>query len=191
MNLLKASATASTYVPVGATVLALSARGGQVFPLDTKSSTIAPRRFFMGGANTMRGYNEEDMIPEDQRAGLVADAAQCRQGGGDPSACNESSNRINGGMRPISTGGQAFVLGKAELRLTLRGNLEGALFTDFGNLWLDPKKVDLLSLRTSVGFGLRFITPIGPAALDVGFNVTPDDRLNEALYAVHFTVGLF
>jgi outer membrane translocation and assembly module TamA len=48
-----------------------------------------------------------------------------------------------------------------------------------------------VDLRANVGIGLRFITPIGPAAVDVGFNVTPDQRLNERLAAPHFTIGLF
>lgn len=191
-NLVKASATASTYFPVGSTVLALSLRGGRVFPLDRTSTTIAPRRFFMGGANTMRGFNEEDMLPEDLRDALVRDAEQCRAAPGSANpACTDASNRINGGLRPISMGGQAFVLGKAELRIPLRGNLEGGLFADVGNLWFDPHQVRFQDLRANVGFGLRFVTPIGPAALDVGFNVTPDERLNEALYAIHFTIGLF
>jgi hypothetical protein len=35
------------------------------------------------------------------------------------------------------------------------------------------------------------VTPIGPAALDIGFNITPDNRLNEAIVEPHFTIGLF
>jgi len=35
------------------------------------------------------------------------------------------------------------------------------------------------------------VTPVGPAALDVGFNLVPDAQLNERLFAVHFTIGLF
>jgi outer membrane protein assembly factor BamA len=144
----------------------------------------------MGGASTMRGFNEEEMIPEDQRAELAAEAAVCR----DPTRaaeCTESGRRIVGGLRPVSPGGQAFVLGKAELRFKLRGNLEGGLFADLGNVWLEPRAARLQDLRANVGFGLRFVTPIGPAALDIGFNITPDERLNETLTAVHFTIGLF
>ncbi len=62
---------------------------------------------------------------------------------------------------------------------------------DLGNLWLDPTQYRLLDLRTNAGVGARFVTPVGPAALDLGFNVEPDDRLNERLLALHFTIGLF
>jgi len=190
-NMVKLSGTTSGYLPIGsATVVALSLRGGRVFPLDGRSRTVIPRRFFLGGATTMRGYGEEEMIQQDVRDQLAAEAQLCAKsftGVG----CTERGRRIADGQRPVSEGGEAFLLGKAELRLRLRGNLEGALFGDVGNLWLDPRHYRLLDLRANVGFGIRFVTPIGPAALDIGFNVTPDDRLNERIIAPHFTIGLF
>jgi outer membrane translocation and assembly module TamA len=45
--------------------------------------------------------------------------------------------------------------------------------------------------RANVGFGLRFVTPIGPAVLDLGFNLSPDPAIHERAAALHFTVGLF
>ena len=62
-NLVKVQGLLSGYVPLGGhSVLALSARAGKVFPLDDRSRTIVPRRFFLGGASTIRGYGEEQMI---------------------------------------------------------------------------------------------------------------------------------
>ncbi len=191
INMVKAWGTVSAYVPVGdATVLALSVRGGRVFPLDADSRTIIPRRFFMGGANTMRGYAEEEMVPQDVRAELAAEARQC-QSSFTGVGCTPRGQSIASGTLPVSEGGEAFVLAKAELRIRLRGSLEAGLFADVGNLWLDPTKVAILDLRTNVGLGLRFVTPIGPAAFDVGFNVQPDHTLNERSWAPHFTIGLF
>jgi outer membrane protein assembly complex protein YaeT len=189
-NELKLTGTGSTYLPVGVTVLALSLRGGRIVPLDSQSQTIVPRRFFMGGAATMRGYAEDDMLPEDVRAVYAAAGDECLKTP-TSTACQGAGGRVAGGMRPVSEGGQMFVLGKAELRMPLRGALEGALFADVGNLWLDPKAARLQDLRVNVGFGLRFVTPVGPAVLDVGFNITPDPRMNEATVAPHFTIGLF
>ena len=186
-NMLKAWGTATGYLSVGpAMVVALSLRGGQVFPLDERSSTVVPRRFFLGGATTMRGYAEEEMVPQDVRTALAAEARQCP--GPD---CSTLGGLIAGGERPVSEGGEAFLLGKAELRMRLRGSLEAGLFADVGNLWLDPRKYELLDLRANVGIGLRFVTPIGPAALDVGVNVQPDRAINERTWAPHFTIGLF
>jgi outer membrane protein assembly factor BamA len=191
-NELKTQLSASTYLPVGATVLALGARFGRIIPLTDESQTIIPRRFFLGGASSMRGYAEETMIPEDLRKPLLAAAKACQVGGPTDPNCTDNGRRILAGEQPVSDGGGAFVLGKVELRVPLRGSLEGALFSDVGNLWNDARNaMRLQDVRMTLGFGVRFVTPIGPAALDVGFNVNRDEQLNESLAAVHFNVGVF
>ncbi|HEX9051616.1 MAG TPA: POTRA domain-containing protein, partial [Anaeromyxobacter sp.] len=190
-DMLKLSGTASGYLGVGTgTVVALSIRGGRVIPLDDESRTPIPRRFFMGGANTMRGFAEEEMVPQDVRGALAAEARQCAtsvSGVG----CTQNGAQIAGGQRPVSEGGETYLLGKAEVRQRLRGSLEAGVFVDVGNLWLDPRNYRLLDLRANVGFGLRFVTPIGPAVLDLGFNLDPDHAINERSVALHFTIGLF
>jgi hypothetical protein len=35
------------------------------------------------------------------------------------------------------------------------------------------------------------VTPIGPAVVDLGVNLDPDDAINERSVAPHFTIGLF
>jgi outer membrane translocation and assembly module TamA len=165
-------------------------RGGRVVPLDDRSRTIIPRRFFLGGATTMRGFADEEMIPQDVRGVLAAEANACRtslSGVG----CTQRGAAIAAGQRPISEGGEAFLLGKVEVRQRLRGSLEAGVFADLGNLWLDPARYRLLDLRANVGFGLRFVTPIGPAVLDLGFNLDPDHAINERSAALQFNVGLF
>jgi outer membrane protein insertion porin family len=190
-NMLKLSGTLSGYLPVGkASVVALSLRGGRVFPLDSASRTIIPRRFFLGGASTMRGFAEEEMIPEDVRGALAAAGRACATsvtGVG----CTAQGSAIAAGQRAISEGGEAFLLVKSEVRLSLTPSVEAGFFVDLGNLWLDPNAFDPLALRTNVGVGLRFVTPVGPAALDFGFNVTPDRAINERVFAPHFSIGLF
>ena len=90
-----------------------------------------------------------------------------------------------------SEGGEAYLLLKGELRIGLSRSVELGLFVDVGNLWANPANFRLLDLRPNAGSGIRFVTPVGPAALDFGFNLLPDNRLNERLWAVHFTIGLF
>ena len=98
---------------------------------------------------------------------------------------------LAGGGTVPSEGGEAFLLFKGELRQTLAGSLELGIFVDLGNLWSSPNRYRLVDLRPSAGFGLRFVTPVGPAALDLGFNLGRDARLNERSFAPHFTIGLF
>jgi outer membrane protein assembly factor BamA len=190
-HMLKLSGTVSGYLPVGrSSVVALSVRGGRVLPLDRDSQTIGPKRFYLGGAATMRGYAEDELVPEDVRPLYLEQARACA-GSVSGAACSESARRIAAGESPTSEGGEAFALAKLELRVPVRGAAELGLFADVGNLWLDPRAASLSRLRLNVGAGLRVATPIGPAALDVGFNVEPDERLAERLWAPHFSIGLF
>ena len=190
-HMLKLSSSVSAYAPLpGETVLALSLRGGRVLPLDPDSQTIGPKRFFLGGASTMRGYGEDEMLPEDLRQPFLQQVRACA-GSLSGAACSEAARQIAAGKTLASEGGEAFVLAKAELRVPVRGAAEAGIFVDAGNLWLDPRKATLGTLRFNVGVGLRLATPIGPAALDLGMNVAPDERLGESVFSPHFSIGLF
>lgn len=190
-NFVKTQGTLSGYLPAtpGA-VLALSVRGGRIFALDDRSVTIIPKRFFLGGASTMRGYGEDEMVQQDVRPVLAQEARHCATSLTDL-GCTAAGREIVDGKLPTAAGGQVFLLVKSELRLQLRGSLEAGLFADLGNLWYDPGAYRTLDLRANLGFGLRFATPIGPAALDFGFNVSPDEDVNERLFEPHFSIGLF
>jgi len=83
------------------------------------------------------------------------------------------------------------VNGKLELRFPLSTNVEAGIFTDVGNLWLDPRVGSITDVRWNFGAGLRFLTPIGPAVLDLGVNPAADSRLGEAYVSPHFSIGMF
>jgi outer membrane protein assembly factor BamA len=190
-HMLKLSGGLSGYLPLGGgAVLALSARAGRVLPLDRDSQTIGPKRFFLGGASTLRGWGEDELLPEDLRAAFVDQSRACA-GSISGAACSDAARQIASGQTLVSEGGESFVLGKAELRLPVRGAAEVGFFADAGNLWLDPLQTTLHDIRMNVGAGVRFATPIGPAALDLGLNVTRDERIGERLWAPHFSIGLF
>ncbi|MDR0965606.1 MAG: BamA/TamA family outer membrane protein, partial [Myxococcales bacterium] len=180
---LKLSGMAATYIPLPArSVLALSVSAGKVFPLDASgtSRTIVPKRFFVGGANSLRGFMDDALIPEDQRRALHREQAECELKG----TC-ESLDKFT------SEGGELFTLARAELRIPLTSQFDMALFFDAGNLWLDQERFNPLALRYATGIGLRMATPIGPAALDLGINLNPDDSVGESRFVPHFSIGLF
>jgi len=189
-NMIRLSGTISGYVPLGPSVLALTMRGGRVLPLSRDSQTIGPKRFFLGGATTMRGYGEDEMIPEDVRGAYLDQVRQCASSLSGV-ACSQAARQIAAGQFVTSEGGESFALAKAELRFPLRQSVEMGLFADLGNLWLDPRVGSITDLRLNVGAGLRFLTPIGPAVLDIGVNPSPDQRLGEAYVAPHFSIGMF
>jgi outer membrane protein assembly factor BamA len=122
----------------------------------------ASERFFAGGDTTIRGFALDSVgAPE-----TIA---------------------TNG----IPQGGDAEIVLNAELRAPLFRQVGGVLFADGGNVFARTSDIDLSRLRGSLGFGLRYRSPIGPIRLDVGFKL--DRRLIgttlEKGYAIHFSIG--
>jgi outer membrane protein assembly complex protein YaeT len=86
-------------------------------------------------------------------------------------------------------GGEAFNVVSVEVREALYGNIEGALFTDVGNLIEDYNDYfKFEDFRAALGIGLRYRLPIGPIRCDVGWN--PDPRADEENWAAHLSVGM-
>jgi outer membrane protein insertion porin family len=169
---LKLSVTTSGYVPLGRSiVLAAQLRFGRIIHLVSASQTYPNRAFFLGGVDTLRGYLEDELIPQDIAEQIIKDPNL------DPNA--------------IVRSGDVFVLMRGEIRFPLYHELRGGIFSDVGNLWADASHFDPLKLRPTAGFGLRLTTPVGPIALDWGFNLNPRAALSERTNAVHFSIGLF
>lgn len=191
VEFLKLAGTVTGYVPLGRrSSLALSVGGGRIVQLDDRSATIWPKRFFLGGASTLRGFTEDGLVPEDRREELRRQISDC-QALVFPAGCTDAARFLQQGIDVPSDGGDLYVLGRAELRFPLRGDLMGGVFLEGGNLWLDPDNFDLTRLRPVTGLGLRYGTPVGPVALDLGVNLDPDETLNEDRFALHFSIGLF
>ena len=98
------------------------------------------------------------------------------------------ADNVNGGtpvnLRTSPAGSYAIVLANAELRLpspVWPSRLRLAAFVDVGRLW-DQSEGGLISagFRVTPGIGVRFITPLGPLRVDVGYNDYP--RLSGPLY---------
>lgn len=166
---------ASGYVPMGERdrfVLALQLKLGRVVHLQRGSRTYPNRQFFLGGIDTVRGYLQDALIPQD-----VADAAE------------ENPDILSGALQ----GGDVFMVLRGELRFPIAGSLRGGVFVDLGNSWRDVNAGTLepWNLRPTGGFGLRIATPVGPIALDYGVVVLRRDFLEEPFGSFHFSIGLF
>jgi outer membrane protein insertion porin family len=187
----KVSGGISGYIPMTErVVLALSLRGGRIFNLIKGGQIIPPKRFYLGGVTTLRGFPEDGLIAEDLH-NLYRDqrnscAALVWSGG-----CTPAGIVLSEGRQIPSQGGELFTLIKAELRFPAILGFDLGLFLEAGNLWADPSQYKPLVLRPVAGVGLRYGTPIGPLALDVGFNLNPYTPLNEQLFAIQFSVGVF
>jgi len=169
----------TTYTPIGRRlVFARSTRFGiqTVYGNSISTDIPLPERFFAGGGTSLRGFGLNQAGPRDPVTGF-----------------------------PI--GGQAELIFNQDLRfpmhLPLIGNrLGGAVFYDAGNVFPSIRKI---SLRTApaaptfdpgnpnvcvtnctnelsyfshtVGFEFRYGTPIGPVALDLGYQLNPAQYL--------------
>ncbi len=191
INGVKLTGNVSVYAPLGPkAVLALSTRAGTIVPLEEEARVLGSKRFFLGGSTTLRGFREDGILAEDRRTELRQNLEDCRALI-HPSGCTEDLLAVLGGRSPTSEGGELFTLAKAEVRFPVRASLDLGVFLEAGNLWLDRTKFVPTALRYATGVGLRYVTPVGPLAFDLGVNLDPDDVLNEPATQLHFSIGTF
>jgi outer membrane protein insertion porin family len=84
-------------------------------------------------------------------------------------------------------GGEFYTVFNAEYTFPIFGELQGAVFTDAGNLLPTSEDIGLNDMRYAVGGGLRYKLPVGPIRLDYGVN--PDPHEFEDFGAFHFSFG--
>jgi outer membrane protein insertion porin family len=83
-------------------------------------------------------------------------------------------------------GGNSLILLRGQLRFPVTQGLSLVGFIDAGNLY-DKNDFDPTILRVGIGAGIRFVTPLGPLALDWGFKL--DRKAGEKPSEIHFNVG--
>jgi len=187
-NFLRFSSRVAGYLRLNKKNLALAAsfRWGLNSQLTSTSRTYTDRLFFMGGVDTIRGFLQDSLVPEDVAQRLL-----------DPN----SALTID---RVVIRGGDVFVNPRLELRIPLTDTVQTALFTDAGNLWTSqglPSFPELFHWRYAIGTGVRIGTPVGPLTFDYGFNVErvldaidpsrKRQRTWEDIGAFHFSIGLY
>jgi outer membrane protein assembly complex protein YaeT len=92
-------------------------------------------------------------------------------------------------------GGLTMLQGTSEVRFPVVGNLGAVLFLDYGNVWEKSWNFDVGNLRYAVGPGLRYLTPVGPIRVDIGYQLNPIDNLlvngqpQKRQFRLHFSIG--
>jgi outer membrane protein insertion porin family len=141
-------------------VFVLSGRVGLASTFGGEAPLLPlPERFFAGGDYGPRGFPIDGVGPQ-----VVGD---------------------DGTLYP--TGGNALVLGNAELRYNVTRAFQLASFLDLGNVYPEAGDLALRELRRSAGLGVRYRTPIGPIRLDWGYVL--DHREGESRQKLHLTIG--
>ena len=85
------------------------------------------------------------------------------------------------------TGGNALILGGAELRVDLGHHVGVAAFSEAGNVYRLISDIDFGDVRYTAGLGLRYKSALGPIRIDWGYKL--NRRSGEDPYRFHFTVG--
>jgi outer membrane protein assembly complex protein YaeT len=162
----------------GSTVLGLRYTTGLIIPGEEEFTVPLAERFFNGGETTVRSFKEAELGPRDSS--------------GDPA------------------GGLGYNVLSLEVRQRLIGDFTATLFADFGNVAPNRTRDDqgqppyrnrsqILSdtlgdffrgFRPGVGAGLQYLLPVGPARVDFAVNPDRDEKRDEDLYVLHFSVGM-
>jgi outer membrane protein assembly complex protein YaeT len=174
VGFLKSFFTAQLFRPIGGSrgsVIAAQARLGVAngFPRDVvgtvngESVVITgvedlpePERFFAGGDATVRGFALDTL--------------------GRPETIKDGF--------PI--GGNAETIFNVELRGPVYGGVQGVGFVDTGNVFARADDIDFGLLRTALGFGVRYRSPVGPIRFDVGFKVHPEPGERSSAWFISF-----
>jgi outer membrane protein insertion porin family len=106
------------------------------------------RRFFPGGINSVRGYVQRGLGPQDE------------------------NGRVFGGNKQFINNFEII------FPLLNSAGVRGILFYDFGNAFDDDDPVKLSEMRKSWGYGIRWMSPLGPIRIEFGYplNRQPGER---------------
>jgi outer membrane protein insertion porin family len=134
-------------------------------PIVIDQELPASERFFAGGDTSVRGFALDQL--------------------GSSSVIDQNG---------VSNGGNGLVIFNAELRFPLwrARSLGGAVFIDTGNVFAKVSEIDLTELRSGVGFGLRWKSPVGPLRLDFAWKLRPityGNGTRESRFAWYITIG--
>ncbi len=84
-------------------------------------------------------------------------------------------------------GGDFLVYNNFELRYLLTDAISTHAFLDIGSVFLRDIGISDNDLRYGTGLGLRYLSPIGPVGIDIGFPLNREEE--ESSYRLHFSVG--
>jgi outer membrane protein assembly complex protein YaeT len=160
VDFVKMSLEGRGYVPVkDYGVLAGKLLWGTIVSLEDTNGIPVFKRFFAGGSNSVRGYPYQRLGPLDDD--------------GDP------------------IGGLTLLEGSVEARFPVPfyKSLEGVVFFDFGNVYEEHFSLFQEGLRYTSGCGIRYMTPVGPIRLDIGYELNPPKQDFFQPYQFYFSIG--
>ncbi len=135
------------------------------------------KRFYSGGANSVRGFAQNQLGPRvltvavDRVLFSVSETVgpPCTPGQVMDLTCDANPLTDEAFRTPRPTGGRVVVEGGLEYRVPLGPRVEAAVFADFGRVWAEEESGAPSSFEVSPGVGVRYLSPIGPIRVDLGY----------------------
>jgi len=196
-NFVKLTSSAAGYLPLThALTLALQGRIGNIFGLSEREHVPLYKKFYLGGTGSVRGFDEDRVLPADAVATLRHNYEASAHG-------EEDRNLVTGSLNSSSGGGRFYWNVRSELRFPVSRDVDLGVFIDTGELVESASDLDISQFSAGVGAGARWNTPVGPIALDLGWALRdPALELRESLTGtgvwdaqnrtkVHLSIGYF
>lgn len=142
------------------------------------------KRFYAGGANSVRGFAQNRLGPRVLAADLHDLLRPVSLGG---AGCTpqemlaltcDASPLPPGRFSPRPTGGTRLLEGSVEVRIPMGREFQLAAFTDFGQVWRDRADMSERPVEFTPGGGIRYLSPIGPIRVDVAYRFRGGERLS-------------
>jgi outer membrane protein assembly factor BamA len=153
-------------------VWANSVRIGMESPFNGSHVPLA-EEFFSGGGSTLRGFPLDGAGPQQT-------IAICGSGSCSPSDCPPATCSLTN----VPLGGNELFIVNSEFRIPvpLKKGLGVVAFYDGGNVF---SKVGFQGQYTnSLGFGIRYATPVGPVRIDIGHNLNAPPGVGSIQYFI-------
>ncbi len=146
--------------------------GGKEIPIYEK--------FYVGGLNSIRGFRYGEAGPMDTK--FIYTPVPAAHG---PGGAKKAANLVTGGTgEPLGSDNEMFFNFEWIFPISKSAGLKGVLFADTG---CGFDSTDPFRLRKAAGFGIRWLSPMGPLRLELGFNL--DKQEGERSNAFEFAIG--
>ena len=136
-------------------------------------------RYFPGGINSIRGFQVRSLGPTNQ--------VNSQQQGSEDNCALLPPNQCGKLFRLDVVGGSQQLIFNNEIIFPILPSLgvKGVIFCDAGNAFRASDGIRFDEMRVSVGGGLRWLSPIGPLRIEVGFplNAQTGDQIQRLQFS--------